>query len=282
MELIQPNSAGRSSMREFTSAFVVFILLCASSLIGLYVQSRLRAEHRSADTRELLQLVIGTLVTFAALVLGLLTNSAAVTFDQASHDRGEYGMRLMDLDRCLRNYGPEAETARQQLRSYTAAVVASTWPAEPHPAGVTYPDTAKMARTGEDPVLARLMNRIGMEIYGLNAPDALRAHLLQGCLDTYFSVLRARAAVIEDTQRKMSIPFYWVLVFWLIVVFACFGLCSPRNGLALLVIILGAVSLSTALFVISELFRPYGGMFGISSTTMRAALAHMMQASESP
>jgi hypothetical protein len=267
-------------MIEIASALVVFMLLCASSAAGLYIQRRLRDEHRSQATVQLLQLVIGMLVTFAALVLGLLTNSASITHGQANQDRARYAMQLTQLDLCLRNYGRETEAIRQDLRSYTAAVIASTWPGESAPTGVKYPNTGRMPRTGEDPTLAEMMNKIGVGIHGLNQADGFHARLAEDCLSDYRTVLRARAAVIEDTQRTIPIPFYGILVFWLMIVFASFGLCSPRNGLVLIAIIMSAVSLSSVFFVIFDLFRPYRGVFGISSHTMRDALAHMMEASK--
>ncbi len=60
------------------------------------------------------------------------------------------------------------------------------------------------------------------------------------------------------------------------VIFATFGLVAPRNSLSLLGIVLCAISLSTAIFVISELSHPYTGIFTIPSADMRTALADMM------
>jgi hypothetical protein len=82
-------------------------------------------------------------------VLGLLTTSVKAGFDAAYSARGDHAGKLAALDRCLRDYGPETAHIRDELRSYVAAVIASTWPDEPSPKGVTYPDTSKMARTGE-------------------------------------------------------------------------------------------------------------------------------------
>ena len=120
-------------MTDLLSALSVFLLLWVSAAAGLYVQPHLRAAHRTRETLELVQLVTGMLVTFAALVLGLLTASAKGVYDQASRDRGSYAAQLSQLDRCLRDYGPEAEAARHGIWSYTAAVIASTWPSEPPP-----------------------------------------------------------------------------------------------------------------------------------------------------
>jgi hypothetical protein len=59
------------------------------------------------------------------------------------------------------------------------------------------------------------------------------------------------------------------------IIFASFGLLAPRDSLSLISIALCAVSLSTAIFVIVNLSRPYDGLFAVSSATMRTALDSM-------
>ena len=115
----------------------------------------------------MMTLTIGMLVTFAALVLGLITASVKAGYDDAVHYRQEYALQLTELDRCLRNYGSGADAARAYLRSYTAAAIASIWPSEPPPVGVQYPDISGMHNlviAGEVPAHADLMNRVGLEI----------------------------------------------------------------------------------------------------------------------
>ena len=111
-----------------------------------------------------MQITIGLLVTFAALVLGLLTASVKQSDDSAANDRQRYTLQLALLDQCLRDYGPDAGKARADIHSYTAAVIASTWPDEPPPRGVQYPDVSGMPRVGPTPILAALMDRIGLEV----------------------------------------------------------------------------------------------------------------------
>ncbi|MBV8568470.1 MAG: hypothetical protein JO273_23765 [Methylobacteriaceae bacterium] len=264
-------------MSVLLSSLFLLALLCASAAVGFFVRSRLREEHISKDGIELLQLVIGLLVTFAALVLGLLTASVKSAYDNASHDRGQYAARLAQLDRCMRNYGAGSEPTRAQLASYTAAVIASTWPSEARPQGVTVPDVSTMARTGENPVLAGLMNEIGLEIHQWKPADALHEKLAADCAQQFGDVMKARWAVIEEAHGSISAPFYWILVFWLMVVFASFGLRTPRNALVLIVIGLCAVSVSSAIFVILDMDQPYGGLFGVSSESMRNALKDMLR-----
>ena len=166
------------------------------------------------------------------------------------------------------------------MSSYTAAVIASTWPDEPPPRGAQYPDVSGMPRVGETPILAALMDRIGLEVSSLTPSDA-NAHtrLAALCLDRYKDVSHARLGVIEAASRGLFEPFYQVVVIWLMIIFALFGLVAPRNILSIITIALTAISLSSVLFVILDLSGPYGGFFSIPSTSMRAALSSMLSAS---
>ena len=68
-----------------------------------------------------------------------------------------------------------------------------------------------------------------------------------------------------------------MLVFWLMVIFACFGLRAPASPLVLIVIALSAISLNSTMFIILDMDMPYEGLFKISSQTMRTALSDMLR-----
>ena len=254
----------------------VFLLLCASAALGMYTRVHLPERHRTRETTELMQITIGLLVTFAALVLGLLTASVKQRYDDATQNRQDYALQLTQLDRCLGDYGPDTAAARANVRGYTAAVIASTWPSEPPPAGVAYPSTTNMPRTGASPVLAEVMNQVGIEMSRLTPPDPAHSRILGLCMDQYRDVIHARLVVVEDARVVVFEPFYGVLAFWLMIIFGCFGLVAPRSTLSVITIVLCAISLSSVIFVILDLSRPYGGYFAIPSTTMRTALSTML------
>ena len=89
-------------MREIASGLVVFVLLCASAGLGILIRPRLPEHHRTRETVELTQITIGLLVTFAAVVLGLLTASVKHGYDSAAQDRRGCNMRsagCIDADR---------------------------------------------------------------------------------------------------------------------------------------------------------------------------------------
>jgi hypothetical protein len=58
-------------------------------------------------------------------------------------------------------------------------------------------------------------------------------------------------------------------------VFGSFGLNAPRNVLSYTTIALGAVSIASAIFVILDLDKPFGGIFSVSSQPMRDALTQL-------
>ena len=264
-------------MQDPMNSVLLIAILCASSILGFFVHRRLPERHRSAQSIALVQLAISLLVTFTAIVLGLLTTSVKQGFDDAYNARGDYAAQLAQMDRCLSDYGPETAPIRAQLKSYTAAVIASTWPDEPPPAGVTYPNTSNMPLTGEDPVLGNIMNDVGLETRSLQPKDTLHQTLMAACVQQYHDLAQARWKVIEGVRGSISAPFYWVLVFWLALLFGTFCLTAPPNPLVVTVIALCALSITVVVFVILDLDEPYGGLFSIPSTSMRNALADMMR-----
>ena len=87
--------------------------------------------------------------------------------------------------------------------------------------------------------------------------------------------MHTRWQLIEETGSSISTPFYIVLVFWLAVVFGSFGLNAPRSELAYTIILLGGISIASAIFVILELDTPFEGRFTVSSQPMRDALTYI-------
>jgi hypothetical protein len=264
-------------MQDPINSLIVFIAMCGSATIGFFIHSRLPERHRSPDSIALVQLMITLLVTFTAIVLGLLTTSVKAGFDAAYGARGNDAAQLAQLDRCLRDYGPETAPIREQLRGYVAAVIASTWPDEPRPVDVAFPDPSKMPMIGESPLLSDVLSEVGRGVHQLQPTDAFHRTQMAACVDEYSDLLKARWKVIEGARGSISPPFYWVLVVWLAILFGSFGLTARPNAMVMTMTVLCALSITIAVFVILDMDEPYGGLFGVPSTSMRNALADMMR-----
>ncbi len=168
-------------MTEFRDAAILMaVLLCASGL-GLVARPLLSDRHRSHETAEVMQLVVTMLVTFAALVLGLLITSAKASFDAIDTDVRGYASDLTELNRLLNEYGPDTAPIRQALRSYTAVAIASTWTGEKPPPGDYYPKSVRPAVTDapiESSGLGEMLAHIELRLRELVPTDAIHQRLL--------------------------------------------------------------------------------------------------------
>ena len=263
--------------RDVSWTLLLAALLIASAVAGAIIRRRLHVLHRSSETINFLRDVTTLLVTFVALMLSLLLTSVLSAYDEAYRDRGQYASSLAQLDVCMRNYGPDLAEARTKRHLYTASVIASTWPREPPPEGITYPDLSGLPIVGEAPRLAEILNEVGLAVAAVAPADTLHRALALRCEENYRSAREARRAVIEDAHGSLSAPFAAIMTFWLMLVFLNFGLQAPGNPLAILVTAIGIVSVSSVVFVILDLDLPYDGLFGIPSTAMRQAFADMMR-----
>lgn len=264
-------------MSEVGSTVVIFALLLIATGVGVWVRPLLPEEHKAHETVQLIQLVIGMLVTFAALVLGLMTASAKSSFDTASNDLRAYAADLIEFDATLRQYGADTDPARHLLRQYTAAAIASTWPGETPPTGEYPKDIGSQDNSQklENVRLGDMLTAVGRELRQLRTHDPLQQRALDDGLAQYRRVVDARWKIIEEAHSSISQPFLKTLTFWLAVIFLSFGLIAPRNALALVTILLGAVSIASAIYVIVDLDTPFTGPIVISSVPMRDALDHL-------
>ena len=68
-----------------------------------------------------------------------------------------------------------------------------------------------------------------------------------------------------------------MLVFWLTMLFASFSLFAPPNATVIATLVICALSVSAAIFLILELDRPFEGLIRVSSLPLRNALEQLGQ-----
>ena len=87
--------------------------------------------------------------------------------------------------------------------------------------------------------------------------------------------MRNRWQIVQRDEGSLPTPFLAVLGFWLFVLFLSFGLFSPRNLTVMTVLLICALSVSGAVFLIVDLDNPFDGLVRISSFSLREALARI-------
>jgi len=254
----------------------IFLLLLGTSLVGAKVQKGLPAHHRAQETVDAIRLILTMLLTLSGLVLGLLITSAKGRHDERTGNLERFAVDLVELDQRLRQYGPDAVSIRAELRRYTAAAIASTWPHEPRPIG-TYPKPEEIGDTNSieslplGNILAGIDHRIEllqpMDTYHRQTAERLRARAADN--------LQQRWRLITSAHGTISGPFLMALVFWLVVIFAIFGLSAPPNALVHIVVTLCALSIASSFYIILDFDKPQSGLLKIASDPLRMALEHM-------
>ena len=85
-------------------------------------------------------------------------------------------------------------------------------------------------------------------------------------------MLEARWLLIAQAQHTIPTTFLVVLLFWLTMLHISFGLLAPRNATVITMLLISALSVSGAMFLILEMYQPLNGMIKVSSAPLRKAL----------
>ena len=251
-------------MSPIVIAFVVLACTFGGALLGMFLGTVLPEHHLSEASKDVVKLVTGLIATLAALVLGLLVASSKSAFDSANEGFRQSAAKVILLDRTLAQYGPETKDVREMLRKGFAARIDQLFPK----AGSQHSALGAAQGTAAIEGFAQKLRALSPQT------DAQRS-LQSRAVEIMDSVAQARWMEIEEEENAIPTPFLVVLVLWLAVMFASFGLFAPRNAIAVTVLFLGALSLSGAIFLIEELNNPLGGFISISRAPMDRALGFL-------
>jgi hypothetical protein len=86
-----------------------------------------------------------------------------------------------------------------------------------------------------------------------------------------------RWLLFAESGSAVPTPFLVVLIFWLTIIFASFGLFAPVKATVIATFLVCALSVSGAIFLILELDRSFAGLLQISDAPLREALANLGQ-----
>ena len=164
------------------------------------------------------------------------------------------------LDRILVHYGPESKDARDLLRQTVASLIAQV-----EPTGASDPAGLRPSPSGLDAVYEAIQTLSPQN----DAQRSLRADGLQITID----LGRTRSLLNAQSGRSIPVPFLVILVFWVTVIFASFGLFGTPNATVITALFVCALSVSCAIFLILELDQPFQGFISVSSAPLRGALA---------
>jgi len=251
-------------MSDLATSVVIFACLFGSALLGFWLRALLPEELLSPASRDLIKLGIGTIATMTAVVLGLLVGSAKGSYDAESRGLTEFSAKIIILDRVLAHYGPETQKARTLLSVSVSHLLENTWPEGSH-SPAAEPNGARGELLYE-------------EIEGLVPKDDEQRVLKNRAIGIAAELLETRWLMEEQVYGSpVSLPLLVVVVFSLMITFTSFGLHAPSNTVILATFFLTALAVAAVMFLILEMYRPFGGLIPISSAPLRGALRHLKQ-----
>ena len=249
-------------MNSAIATVVVVASLLLAVLAGKIIARLGAGHHLSPDTRDTVKLCTGLIATMAALLLGLLVNSAKSGHDVRRSQVIQMAAKIMFLDRVLAAYGAEGAGARAKLQTAVEEMVSQVWSVE-----------------GRSRAEARYGHEAGdlayLAIEALSPKDEKERSLKEHATACAVEIGELRVLLLAQSIPSISLPILVVVVCWLVVIFVSFSLLAPANRTANVSLLVSALSVSGAIFLILELDQPFGGSIQISKEPLVIALSHL-------
>jgi hypothetical protein len=198
--------------------------------------------HLSSESKDVVKLAMGLIAMMAALVVGLMTASARMSFETQNNETVHAAANIIELDRALARYGPETKEIRYLLKRAVAFRIHVTWPEDGSAPGNL-----------DSPEMTRAIEGLEDKIRELSPRNEVQRQFQSRALqDQPRFVGHALAA---DYVVEQSGP---------AAIRSCGGLLAQHS-----------VAVSGSIFLILEMHRPFDGLMKVSPAPMRLALSQL-------
>ena len=238
---------------------VVYAVMLAGAFAGWKIRARLPSHHLTEETKSLVSVSTGVVATVSALVLGLLISNANTTFTRLGGEVTALSAEILRLDQILRRYGSAADPARETLRQYAEQKTADLFPDDPTNVRLSNPSTYELLQRLEDTLLA------------LKPANSRDQWWLGQAMTLAAKIGDARWLLAQQKGEGTPKAFVALLIFWLVLLFASFGLFAPHNWTSAVSLTLCALAVAGAVGMILELEQGFGHLVRVSPQAMRQA-----------
>jgi len=255
-------------MTAVTYALITFVCTVTCAVLGTTIRSKLPEAHLNKESQDVIRLGMGLVATMTALLLGLVTAAAKGSFDTQDVAVKNAAAGIVSLDRLLARYGPETQPSRALLKKAVADRLESMWP----PNGARPVDLDLTRHRSPDTLPAEQFEN---QLLALSPQTDTQRWLKSEALKLTEETIRTRFRLLGSATGAVPKMLLVVAIFWLSMTFASFGLSAPRNATVVTVLVISALSVAAAVFLILELDGPFEGLIRISSEPIRFALANL-------
>jgi hypothetical protein len=249
-------------MHALAVGSLVFVLVFGGALVGMALRRTVPEGHLVPDAKDMVRLAIGLIVTMTGLVLGMLVSSAKTFYDGEKNVVAEMSSQIILLDNLLRDYGPEDAETRKQAHEFVGDAVDRIWPKSESQLLQLKP------RNSGD----RINELLELLVPKDERQAALKAQIASSVRDlrtTYWLMY------LQTEQTSVSLPLLMVVTSWLVAIFVGFGIFAPHNPTVMVTLIISALAVSAAIFIIVSMYSPFSGILKISPVAIRDALNQM-------
>src|SRR4030095_6356869 len=242
---------------------LVFAVLFGAGILGVRVRAMLPEDHLSPETKDGVKVGMGLVATMAALVLGLLVASTKGAYDTQKSEVAQMAAKIVFLDRVLANYGSESAESRDLLRRSVGSAINHMWPDK------------KSSQTAQLDPSTSSGEAFFNSIQKLSPQNDVQRSLKSQAAQIATDLGQMRWLLFEQTETSISVTMLIVLISWVAIIFMSAGLFAPPNATVIVALMLAALSVAGAIFLILELDMPFDGVIQISQRPMRNALIHL-------
>jgi hypothetical protein len=240
---------------------ISFVALMAGIAAGVALRRHLGTAQLGTSQKEVVRLGAGFLATLSAVLISLMIASAKNSYDtQFAHFR-TLAAYLVETDQLMAQYGLETTELRILMRQAVPAAVDRIW-------------REKRSATQDSAFTsASLAEQINGAIASLTPANDTQRALKRRIEEASAEIARTRLLMFADGDTAILTPFLLILIFWLAVVLASYAMFVEPDPVVIGALLVVALSISSALFLVVDLNQPFVGLMQIPKEQLRNTLA---------
>ena len=246
-------------MSPLMLAAIIAVILFGACILGICAAPLMSEAHLSVKTLERIKDARALVVGLTGLTLGLLVAGANTSFEEKTKEIKTQAANVILTDRYLRDFGPSADLAREQLRITVKKIIAQV-------------DDAQVNGAEPKKIFTNIhTGKIRAAILKLTPQGDGEVWLKASALSALHEFSASRWRIHQEMNSSIKWPLVYVVVFWLVAIFFSLGVDTPRNAFAITGMLVSAVAMAGAIFLMLEMDMPFQGYITLSTAPLESA-----------
>ena len=250
-------------------ALVVTGVIAGGGVIGLVLQRILPERYTLDKARDMIGGVLGQLTLLLVLVNGLLIWTAYGVFSTQQTELQTVTARALEFDLEMRQYGPEADAARNILRTDLVWAHEQFWGDD-------------VSRVAAYDASYKAMGNMNTFLDSLEPKTPAQTNLLAAARANYAFIGEQRLLMSLQAATPVPWPLVYAVTFWSGLMFMSMGLLSKLSPMSVGMLVVGSASIGLAIFLILEFSKPYTGSIRVSPAPLEQAILTLDQPADVP